>query len=72
MWLVEMIVSTNHMAGNWVNSVIPCEADLFVIIFHAFESGISSAISSFEWMKNNYITAVDPQHMYSNEATRAN
>ena len=35
--------------------VNPCSAELFVRIFHSFETGISNAISSFKWMKNDII-----------------
>ena len=30
-------------------------AELFVTIFHSFEAGITNAISSFKWIKNNTI-----------------
>ena len=36
-------------------SIEPCTAELFVSIFHSFEAGIANAISSFKWMKNNFI-----------------
>ena len=43
----------NLSANSYLLS--PCDAELFLSIFHSFEAEIADAILCFKWRKNNVI-----------------
>ena len=55
-WEILVIRKKQSSSGKSLESKSnPNSAELFVRIFHSFETKIANTISSFKWMNNNVI-----------------